>query len=91
MKGKKLQLIADGSGFDSGAQLLVNGSPLTLVSLNTTEIVGALTNAIVAAPGTLAIQVMNSSGKTSNTISLTVVAAAVRSPIQSRRAGRNIQ
>jgi hypothetical protein len=86
MKGKKLQLVADGSGFDSGAQLLVNGSQLTLINSNTTEIIGALTNAIVASPGTLAIQIMNSSGKVSNTISLTVVAAAQRSPIQSRRA-----
>jgi hypothetical protein len=90
MKGKKLQLIADGTGFDSGAQLLVNGSQLSLVSSNTTEIIGALTNGIVAAPGTLTIQVMNSSGKVSNTMTLTVAAAA-QSPIQSRSTGRNVQ
>jgi len=85
MKGKKLLLTADGAGFDSGAQLLVNGSQLSLVSSSASEIVGALTNAIVASPGTLAIQVMNSNGKVSNTVTLTVVAADVRSPIQSRR------
>ena len=87
MKGKKLQLTADGALFDSGAQLLVNGSQLSLVSSSATEIVGALTNAIVAAPGTLAIQVMNSSGKVSNTVTLTVAASELRAPIESRRTG----
>jgi len=90
MKGKKLQLTADGVGFDSGAQLLVNGSQLSLVSSSTTEIVGALTNAIVASPGTLVVQVMNSSGKVSNTVTLTVVASEQRSPIQSRRTSSEV-
>jgi glucose/arabinose dehydrogenase len=75
MNGKKLQLTADGTGFDTGAQLLVNGSPLVLISAGATELIGALTNATVASPGTLVIQVMNSSGKTSNTMTLTVVAS----------------
>jgi hypothetical protein len=75
MNGKKLQLTADGTGFDTGAQLLVNGSPLVLISASATKLIGALTNATVASPGTLVIQVMNSSGKTSNAMTLTVVAS----------------
>jgi len=82
MKGKKLQLIADGTGFDSGAQLLVNGTQLNLVSGGATELIGGLTNAIVASPGALMIQVMNGSGKLSNTMTLTVAAAGRRPPIQ---------
>src|SRR5262249_13830046 len=57
MKGKKLQLTADGTGFDSGAQLLINGNGLALISSSGTELVGAFTNAIVASPGTLTVQV----------------------------------
>ena len=87
MKGKKLQLIADGTGFDSGAQLLVNGAQLSLVSSSATEIIGAFTNATVASPGTLTIEVMNSSGKASNTLTLTIVASDQPSLIQSRRTG----
>lgn len=73
MAGKKLRLVVDGTDFDAGAQLLVNGVALTLESSSTTELVGQMTNALVAAPGTLTVQVRNSTGKTSTARTLTVI------------------
>lgn len=73
MAGKKLRLVVDGTDFDSGAQLLVNGVALTLESSSATELVGQMTNALVAAPGTLNVQVRNSTGKTSNIRTITVI------------------
>ncbi|HEY6333391.1 MAG TPA: PQQ-dependent sugar dehydrogenase, partial [Blastocatellia bacterium] len=69
---KKLTLVAIGSQFDSGAQLLVNGSPLTLVSRSATQLVGAFTKAMVSASGTLTVQVQNSTGETSATLPLVI-------------------
>jgi hypothetical protein len=71
--GKKLRLVVAGTDFDSGAQLLVNNTPLVLESSSATELVGQMTNALVAAPGTLTVQVRNSTGKTSNSLTLTVL------------------
>lgn len=71
--GKKLRLVVDGTDFDTGAELLVNGVALTLESSGTTELVGRMTSAMVAAPGTLNVQVRNSTGKTSNIRTLTVI------------------
>ena len=85
MKAKKLLLIADGTGFDSGAELLVNGTQLSLISASGTELIGGFTNDLLAAPGTLTIQVKDSNGTVSNTMTLTVVAAQRLSPIQGRR------
>jgi glucose/arabinose dehydrogenase len=73
MAGKKLRLVAGGTDFDSGAQLLVNGAPLALESSSTTELVGQMTNGLVAAPGTLTVQVRNSTGRTSTALTLTVI------------------
>jgi glucose/arabinose dehydrogenase len=73
MAGKKLRLVVAGTDFDSSAQLLVNGGALTLESSSATELVGQMTNALVAAPGTLTVQVRNSTGKTSNALTLTVI------------------
>lgn len=71
--GKKLRLVVAGTDFDSGAQLLVNNVALALESSSTTELVGQMTNALVATPATLTVQVRNSTGKTSNVLTLTVV------------------
>lgn len=73
MAAKKFRLVVDGTDFDSGAQLLVNNVALQLESSSTTELVGPMTNAMVAAPGELMVQVRNSTGKTSNIIKLTVI------------------
>lgn len=73
MAGKKLRLVVAGTDFDSAAQLLVNNIPLALESSSTTEMVGQLTNALVATPGTLTVQVRNSTGKTSSALTLTVI------------------
>jgi len=71
-KFKKLTLVANGTEFDSGAKLLVNGSALTLVSSSATKLVGAFTKSMVASARTLSIQVQNSSGETSSQLSLVV-------------------
>ncbi|MGH9825641.1 MAG: hypothetical protein ACREDR_20610, partial [Blastocatellia bacterium] len=68
-------LVVDGSNFDQGAQLMVNGTALVLVNSGATELVGAFNAAMVAAPGTLSVQVKDGNGQTSNTLSLTISAA----------------
>jgi hypothetical protein len=73
MAAKKLRLVATGMDFDSGAQLFVNNAALELESSSSTELVGRMTNQIVASPGDLNIQVRNSTGKVSNTLKLTIV------------------
>lgn len=72
MAAKKFRLVVAGADFDEGAQLLVNNVALALESSSTTELVGRLTNQMVAAPGELIVQVRNSTGKTSTTLKLTV-------------------
>ncbi|MFY9608347.1 MAG: PQQ-dependent sugar dehydrogenase [Blastocatellia bacterium] len=69
---KKLRLVVSGTDFDAGAQLLVNDVALQLVSSSATELVGRVTNQMVAAAGELNVQVKNSTGKVSNTLKLVV-------------------
>jgi glucose/arabinose dehydrogenase len=69
---KKLRLVANGTAFDSGAQLLVNGSPLTLISSSATQLSAAFTKAMISTSGTLTIQVRNSSGETSGQLTLSI-------------------
>jgi len=71
-KAKKYRLVVTGIDFDSGAQLLVNNVPLDLESASNTELVGRMTNSMLAAPGELTIQVRNSTGKVSNTLKYTI-------------------
>jgi hypothetical protein len=71
-KAKKFLLVVDGSNFDAGAQLLVNGNALVLESATATELIGDFTPDILAQPGNLPVQVRNSSGKVSNTLTLVV-------------------
>jgi len=70
---KKFRIVVDGTDFDAGAQLLVNSVSLTLESSSTTELVGVLVNSLVQTPGDVTVQVRNSTGKTSNTLKLTVI------------------
>ena len=72
LNAKKFRMVVNGTDFDAGAQLLVNNISLSLESSSTTELVGQLVNALVQAPGELTVQVRNSTGKTSNTLKLTV-------------------
>jgi hypothetical protein len=72
MKAKKLTLVVTGTNFDEGAQLRVNGSPLALTSASQTELAAKFTKPMVAVPGVLTVQVVNSSGRTSNTMTLVV-------------------
>jgi glucose/arabinose dehydrogenase len=71
-KAKKFLMVVDGSNFDAGAQLLVNGNALVLESATATELIGDFTPDILAQPGNLPVQVRNSSGKVSNTLTLVV-------------------
>jgi len=68
----KFRLAVTGSDFDEGAQLLVNGTPLELISSSATQIIGRFGTAMLATPGELTVQVRNSSGRVSNTLRLTV-------------------
>lgn len=72
INANKFRLVVSGTDFDAGAELLVNNTPLVLESSSGTELVGRLTNTFVQAPGELNVQVRNSTGKTSNTLKLTV-------------------
>jgi glucose/arabinose dehydrogenase len=70
---KKYRLVATGTDFDSGAELLVNNAPLELESASASELVGRMTNSMVKVAGELNIQVRNSTGKVSNVLKLVVV------------------
>jgi glucose/arabinose dehydrogenase len=70
---KKFFVVVDGTDFGSDAQLLVNGTAVTLDSASTTELVGKFTRDMLAAPGELTIQVRSSAGKLSNTVTFSVV------------------
>ena len=70
---KKFRLVVDGTDFDSAAQLLVGGTPLTIESRSTTELVGLFTRDMLAAPAVLSVQVKNSNGKISNAVTVMVV------------------
>ena len=61
-----------GTDFDAGAQLLVNNTSLALESSSATELLGRLVNSLTQTAGDLTVQVRNSTGKTSNTLKLTV-------------------
>ncbi len=70
---KKFFIVVTGTDFDGGAQLLVNGTALTLDSASATELVGKFTREMLATPGELTIQVKNSTGKLSNGVKFNVV------------------
>jgi hypothetical protein len=72
INAKKFRLVVGGTDFDSGAELLVNNTPLELESSSSTELVGRLVNSLVQAPGELTVQVRNSTGKISNSLKLSV-------------------
>jgi glucose/arabinose dehydrogenase len=72
MRAKKLSLVADGSNFDSGAQLLVGATPLNLTASSGTELKAGFTKAMLAAPATLQIQVKNSDGQLSGILNLVI-------------------
>jgi hypothetical protein len=72
VNAKKFRMVASGTDFDAGAELLVNNIALALDSSSATELVGKLVNSLVQAPGELSVQVRNSTGKTSNTLKITV-------------------
>jgi hypothetical protein len=72
---KKFRLVVEGTDFDPGAQLIVNGVTLSLVSASATELVGKFPKTMLAAPGELNVQVRNSTGKTSAIVKINVVSA----------------
>jgi glucose/arabinose dehydrogenase len=69
---KKLRLLVTGTDFDAGAKIFVNNVALELLSASSSELVGFVTKEMVAAPGQLTVQVRNSTGKVSNTLTLVV-------------------
>lgn len=73
-KGKKYGLVVNGTNFDAGAQLLLNGTALELISATGTELVGRLTNGLLSQPGVWNIQVRNSDNKVSNAVIIPVQA-----------------
>jgi hypothetical protein len=73
-KGKKYGLVVTGTNFGAGAQLLVNGAPLEILSSSSTELQGKFTNPSLRQPGVLNIQVRNTDNKVSNTVTITVAA-----------------
>lgn len=73
-KGKKYGLVVTGTNFGAGAQLLVNGAPLEIISSSSTELEGKFTNSSLRQPGALSIQVRNTDNKVSNTVTITIAA-----------------
>jgi glucose/arabinose dehydrogenase len=73
-KGKKYGLVVSGSNFGTGAQLLVNGTALEIVSSSASELEGKFTNPMLRQPGVLNIQVRTSDNKTSNIVTIPIAA-----------------
>lgn len=73
-KVNKLSLVVSGVDFDPSAELLANGEALELASAGSRQLEGRLTKSMVSTPGELSIQVRNSNGKISNTITVLIVA-----------------
>jgi glucose/arabinose dehydrogenase len=73
-KGKKYGLVVSGSNFGTGAQLLVNGVALELVSSSATELEARFTNPMLRQPGTLNVQVRTADNKTSNLVTINIAA-----------------
>jgi glucose/arabinose dehydrogenase len=73
-KGKKYGLVVSGINFGTGAQLLVNGTALEIVSSSATELEVRFTNPMLRQPGMLNIQVRTSDNKTSNIITINIAA-----------------
>lgn len=73
IKGKKFKIVVTGENFDTNAELLIRGESVQIDSRTSMEIVGRLTNPMTATPGQLSIQVRNSDGTLSNTLTLTVL------------------
>ena len=70
---KKFRLVVAGTDFDAGAQLIVNGVELALVSKSATELVGIFPKTMLSAPGELNVQVRNSTGKTSAVLKIIIM------------------
>lgn len=70
---KKFRLAVEGANFDANAQLLVNNAAIEIISATETELVGRMTNQMIATPRDIVVQVRNSDGKLSNTLVLKVV------------------
>jgi glucose/arabinose dehydrogenase len=70
---KKLRLVVEGTDFDLSAQLLVGNVPLEIISITGTEIVARVTSDMVSSPREMTVQVRNSNGRVSNTLTLRVV------------------
>ncbi|HXI89081.1 MAG TPA: kelch repeat-containing protein [Blastocatellia bacterium] len=73
-KATKLLLAVYGVDFDSGAQILVNGEALEPLFGSSRSVDGRFTKSMVRRPGALSIQVRNSNGRVSNTVTVLVVA-----------------
>jgi glucose/arabinose dehydrogenase len=69
---KKHRLVVAGTNFGSGAELLVNGTPLVLETTGDTELVGRFGKRMLEVAGELSIQVRTSTGKVSNIARLLV-------------------
>lgn len=72
MNPKKFFLVIRGTNFGTGAQLLVNGTPLELINASATELTGRFANPMLATPGNLSVQVRAADGKVSNTVQVAV-------------------
>lgn len=73
-KAKKYGIVVTGTNFGAGAQLLLNGTALELVSSSATELEARFPNPILRQPGVLTVQVRNTDNKVSNTVNIPVVA-----------------
>ncbi len=73
-KAHKFRLVVEGTDFDAGAQLLFDGVALEIESATTTELIGKFEKKMLREAGDHTIQVRNADGKSSNTVTLMVIA-----------------
>ncbi len=78
--GPAFTLTVTGSGFQSGAAVQWNGSPLTTTFLSSSSLTASVPANLIASPGTAQVTVL-SGGVTSNAVTFTVTAPPVISTI----------
>jgi glucose/arabinose dehydrogenase len=76
--GKKYDIVVRGTGFQEGAQVVINGRVLKTRTGATPgqEVIAKLRNNTLQQPGTLTVEVVNPDGSRSNQLTIQVIAAS---------------
>jgi streptogramin lyase len=74
--GTAINLTVDGAGFEKGATIEWNGAAVATTYISSNQLSASIASGSIAAPGNVAVTVLNSDGATSNPVTFTVNPAA---------------